>query len=429
MKKLVVGLSPTTNILNMKSEIKILAPAGNWESLRAGINAGADEIYFGIGELNMRAAGANNFSINDLKKIGLLCKKARVKSWVTLNTVVYDEEIEEIKNILKEIKKAKITGIIASDLAVIKMANEKKIEVCVSTQMSVSNLETIKFLSKWVDRIVLARELNLEQIKKITEGIKLKKIKGPKRKLIEIEVFGHGAMCVGISGRCQMSLFHNNLSANRGKCVQMCRRKYEVTEIRSSIVDDRSSKEITEKMILDNNLIMSRSDLCTIGLLDKLAESGISTIKIEGRARSADYVDTVVRVYKKALNLISENKYNKSNKEKLLEELKTVFNRGFSSGFYLGRSVEEWAVGENNLATEKKILLGKIEHYYPKVEVAQIKLTTKDRVQNGYKYIIIGQISGVIRGQFNDIKMDGNVLTFKVNQKVRKGDNLFLIKK
>ena len=396
----------------MKSKIKILAPAGNWESLRAGINAGADEIYFGIGELNMRAAGANNFSINDLKKIGLICKKAKVKSWVTLNTVVYDEELKEIEKILDEIKKSEINGIIASDLAVIKMAADKKLEVCVSTQMSVSNLETIKFLSKWVDRVVLARELNLEQIKKITEGTKKEKLK------VEIEVFGHGAMCVGVSGRCQMSLYHHNLSANRGKCVQMCRRKYEVKDLDSG-----------KEMVLENNLIMSRSDLCTIGLLDKLVDSGISTIKIEGRARSADYVDTVVRVYKKALTLIEEKKYKKTEKERLLEELKTVFNRGFSTGFYLGRSVDEWAIGENNLATEKKILLGKIDHFYPKINVAEIKLTTKKRIQNGFNYLIIGPSTGVIRGEFFEIKMDGNILTFKTEEKVRKNNKLYLIKK
>ena len=398
----------------MNQQIKILAPAGNWESLRAGINAGADEIYFGIGELNMRAAGANNFSINDLEKISKISKKAGIKSWVTLNTVVYDEEIKEIKNILEKVKKFGIDGIIASDLAVIKLANDKKIEVCVSTQMSVSNLETINFLSKWVDRIVLARELNLEQIKKITEGIKKEKITGPNKNLIEIEVFGHGAMCVGISGRCQMSLYHQNLSANRGKCVQMCRRKYEVKD-----------KETGKELILDNGLIMSRSDLCTIGLLDKLAETGINTIKIEGRARSADYVDTVVRTYKKALDLIDEKKYDKAIKEKLVEELKTVFNRGFSEGYYLGRSEKEWVDGENNLAIEKKILLGKIDHYYPKIGIAEIKLTNNERIQNGDNYIIIGQTSGVIRSKFNDIKMDGNVLTFKTDKKVRKNDKLF----
>jgi len=397
------------------NKIKILAPAGNFESLMAAVNAGADEIYFGIGILNMRTAGANNFSIDDLEKVSQICKKAKIKSWITLNTVVYDEEIGEIEKILNKIKKLRIDGIIASDLAVIKMANEKKIEICVSTQMSVSNLETIKFLSKWVDRIVLARELSLEQIKKIVEGIKKEKIIGPKKQLIEIEVFGHGAMCVGISGRCQMSLYHQNLSANRGKCVQMCRRKYEVTEM-----------ETGKKMILDNNLIMSRSDLCTIGLLDKLAETGISTIKIEGRARSADYVDTVINVYKKALKLIEEKKYNKATKEKLLEELKTVFNRGFSEGYHLGRKVEEWALGENSLATTTKILLGKIDHYYPKIKVAEIKLTTDKRVDNGDNYIIIGPSSGVIKGKFFYIKMDKNILTFKVKQKVRIGDRLFV---
>lgn len=400
------------------NKIKILAPAGNFESLMAAVNAGADEIYFGIGNLNMRATGANNFSINDLEKINKICKKAGIKSWVTLNTIVYDEEIEEINEILDKIKKSQINGIIASDLAVIKKAFEKKIEICVSTQMSVSNLETVKFLNKWVDRIVLARELNLEQIKKITEGIKKEKIKGPKKNLIEIEVFGHGAMCVGISGRCQMSLYHQNLSANRGKCVQMCRRKYEVKD-----------KETGKELILDNDLIMSRSDLCTIGLLDKLVDTGIKVIKIEGRARSADYVDTTVRVYKKALKLIEEKKYNKVEKEKLLEELKNVFNRGFSDGYYLRRSEKEWVEGENNLATEKKILLGKIDHYYPKIKVAEIKLTNKERVENGDEYIIAGPSTGVIRFMFFEIKMDKNILTFKTKQKVRKNDKLFLVSK
>jgi putative protease len=392
--------------------IKILAPAGNFESLMAAVNAGADEVYFGIGNLNMRAAGANNFSINDLEKISKICGEKNIKTWVTLNTVVYDEEIEEIKKILKKIKEAKIDGIIASDLAVIKLANEKGIEVCASTQMSVSNLETVKFLSQWVDRIVLARELNLEQIKKITDGIKKEKIK------MEIEVFGHGAMCVGISGRCQMSLYHNNLSANRGKCIQMCRRKYEVTEI-----------ETQKKLVLDNNLIMSRSDLCTIGLLDKLVKSGISTIKIEGRARSADYVDTVIRVYKKALNLIEENKYTKEEKDNLLEELKTVFNRGFSSGYYMGRSVDEWAKGENNLATETKELIGLIEHFYQKIKVAEIKLNKNYRINNGDEYLIIGSSTGVCRDKFSNIKIEKNVLTFKTKQKVRKNDKLFLVSK
>jgi putative protease len=228
-------------------------------------------------------------------------------------------------------------------------------------------------------------------------------------------VFGHGAMCVGISGRCQMSLYHQNLSANRGQCVQMCRRKYEVKD-----------KETGKELILDNDLIMSRSDLCTIGLLDKLVESGISTIKIEGRARSADYVDTVVRVYKKALSLIEEKKYNKVEKKKLLEELKRDFNRGFSDGYYLGRSEKEWVEGENNLATEKKILLGKIDHYYPKIKVAEIKLTNNERVQNGDNYLIIGPSTGVYRNMFFDIKMDKNILTFRVEEKVRKNDNLFI---
>jgi putative protease len=400
------------------NKVNILAPAGNWESLMAAINAGADEVYFGIGELNMRAAGANNFKISDLEKIAKLCKEKNIKTWVTLNTVVYDEEIEIIKKTLEEIKKSGIDGVIAADLAVIKEANRQKIEVCVSTQMSVSNLETVKVLSTWVDRIVLARELNLEQIGKIVEGIKSEKIMGPKGNLVEIEVFGHGAMCVAMSGRCQMSLYQYNLSANRGKCVQVCRRKYEVKD-----------KDTGKELVLDNDWVMSRSDLCTIGLLEKLVETGIKTIKIEGRARSADYVDTVVRVYKRALNLINENNFDKKEKEELMGELKTVFNRGFSSGFYMGRSTDEWASGENNLATETKKLLGQIEHFYQKIKVAEIKLNKNDRVKNGDEYMIIGPSTGVLKDKFSNIKLEKDILTFKTKQKVRKNDKLFLVRK
>ena len=400
------------------NKVTILAPAGNFESLMAAINAGADEIYFGIGELNMRSAGANNFEIKDLVKIAKLCQKKNIQTWVTLNTVVYDEEIETIKKTLIEIKKSGISGIIASDLAVIKEANIQNIEVCASTQMSVSNLETVKVLSSWVDRIVLARELNLEQIKKIVDGITKEKIVGPKGKLIEIEVFGHGAMCVAVSGRCSMSLYTSNLSANRGKCIQMCRRKYEVKD-----------KDTGKELMLDNDLVMSRSDLCTIGLLEKLVQTGIKAIKIEGRARSADYVDTVVRVYKKGLELIDNNKFGKKEKKDLLGDLKTVFNRGFSSGFYMGRSTDEWANGENNLATETKILLGPIEHFYQKIKVAEIKLNKNIRVNNGNDYIITGPSTGVCRDTFFDIKIEKNVLTFKTKQKVRKNDKLFLVTK
>jgi len=398
------------------NKVNILAPAGNFESLMAAINAEADEIYFGIEELNMRASGANNFKITDLEKISKLCLKKNIQTWVTLNTVVYDEEIETIKKILKEIKKAGISGIIASDLAVIKEANNQKIEVCASTQMSISNLETVKVLSSWVDRIVLARELSLEQIKNIVEGIKKEKIVGPKGKLIEIEVFGHGAMCVAVSGRCQMSLYTSNLSANRGKCIQMCRRKYEVKD-----------KDTGKELVLDNDLVMSRSDLCTIGLLEKLVKTGIKAIKIEGRARSADYVDTVVKTYKKGLELIDKNNFGKKEKEELLDDLKTVFNRGFSNGFYMGRSADEWTVGENNMATETKILLGPIEHFYQKIKVAEIKLNKNIRVNNGDKYMVIGPSTGVYRDTFFDIKMEKTTLTFKTKQKVRKNDKVFYL--
>lgn len=419
MKKVVHGQCPTTNTLNMKSKkIKILAPVGNFEALQGAIQAKADEIYFGIEKLNMRAAGANNFSLNDLKKISEKCKESKIKSWVTLNTVVYDKEFEEVEKILDEIKKNEIDGIIASDLGIIELAFNKKIEICASTQMSISNLRAIKVLSKWVDRVVLARELTLRQVVNVIKEIKKENIKGPKGKLIEVEVFGHGAMCVGLSGRCQMSLYHHNLSANRGECIQICRRKYEVKEMKTG-----------KKLVLDNNLIMSRSDLCTLGLLDKLVASGIGAIKIEGRARSGEYVERTVSVYKKGLDLIESGKYNKEAKEKLLKEVKMVFNRGFSEGYYMGRSINEWAKADNNQASEKKKLLGIIDHYYRKIKVAQIKLAKDDQVKDGNDYLILSPKNGVIRGKFENIRMDGKIMTFKVDKKVSKNDRLFILEK
>ena len=400
----------------MKSKVNILAPVGNFESLKAAIEAGANEIYFGIEKLNMRAAGANNFSLDDLKKISEDCKKSGVKTWVTLNTVVYDNEFKEINKILIKVKESGIDGIIASDLGIIEMANKLGIEVCASTQMSISNVKAIRVMSKWVDRVVLARELDLNQVKEVIKIVKKEGIKGPKGKLIEVEVFGHGAMCVGLSGRCQMSLYHYNLSANRGKCIQVCRRKFEVEEMQSG-----------KKLVLDNNLVMSRSDLCTLGLLEELVKSGIGAIKIEGRARSAEYVEKTILVYKEALKLIEEGKYDKKAQERLLKEVSKVFNRGFSEGYYMRRSFEEWAKGDSNLASEKKKMLGEIEHYYTKIGVAQVKLAKDGKVKDGDNYLILSEKNGVIRGIFKNIRMDGNILTFKTEKKVSKGDRLFLV--
>jgi U32 family peptidase len=396
--------------------MELLAPAGNFESLMAAINAGADSVYLGIGEINMRASATTNFQLSDLKSIAKIAHKNMVKVYVTLNTVVYDSEIIEIKKILKEIKKQKIDGVIASDMAVIKLAKDLGIEVHISTQLSISNIEAVKFYSQFADRIVLARELNLEQIEKIIKDIKKLKIKGPKGKLVEIEVFAHGAMCVAQSGRCFMSLFHNNLSANKGKCVQICRRKYRV-------IDENTGEE----MIIDNNFVMSRSDLCTIGMLDKLAKIGVSVLKIEGRGRGPEYVDTVIKTYKKAIEAIENGTYNQKNVDLWQTELKKVFNRGFSEGYYMGRKLNEWSKSENNLATEKKILSGKVEHFYPKIGIVSIKLDKDKTLKNGDNFMITGTTTGVVRGKIESLKID-DLPTFKVEKKVRVNDKFFIIK-
>lgn len=401
--------------MQIQNQIELLAPAGNFESLTAAIKAGADAVYLGIGDLNMRASATANFQLSDLKKIADIGNKNNVKVYVTLNIVVYDSEIEEIKKILEEIKKQKIDGIIASDMAVIKMARNLKIPVHISTQLSISNIEAVKFYAQFADRIVLARELDLEQIEKIIKDIKKFKIKGPTGNLIEIEVFAHGAMCVAQSGRCFMSLFHNNLSANKGKCVQICRRKYRV-------IDENTNEEL----VIDNNFVMSRSDLCTMGLLDKLVKIGVKVLKIEGRGRGAEYVDTVIKTYKKALEAIENGSYSQKNIDLWQEELKKVFNRSFSQGFYMGRKLNEWSGSENNLATEKKILVGKVDHFYPKINIVSIKLDKDKTIKNGDNFLIIGPTTGVIRGKVENLKTDDSA-TFKVTERVRVNDKFFLI--
>lgn len=399
----------------MKNKIELLAPAGNFESLMAAINAEADAVYLGIGDLNMRASATTNFQLSDLKKIADISHKNKVKVYVTLNTVIYDSEIKEIKKILEEIKKQKIDGVIASDMAVIKLAKDLKVPVHISTQLSISNIEAVKFYAQFADRIVLARELNLEQIEKIIKEIKKLKVKGPAGNLVEIEVFAHGAMCVAQSGRCFMSLFHNNLSANKGKCVQICRRKYRV-------IDENTNEEL----IIDNNFVMSRSDLCTIGMLDKLVKIGVKVLKIEGRGRGAEYVGMVIKTYKKALEAIENGNYNQKNINLWQEELKKVFNRGFSQGFYMGRKLNEWSGSENNLATERKKLVGKVDHFYPKINIVSIKLDKDKTIKNGDNFLIIGPTTGVVRGKVENLKTD-NSTTFKIDEKVRVNDKFFLI--
>jgi putative protease len=386
------------------SQVELLAPAGNFEMLITAINAGADAVYFGLNEFSMRS---KNFTIKDLDKIKKICKPKNIKKYLTLNTIIYNNELKKLEEIIKKIK-GKIDAIICWDLSVIQLCNKYKIPFHISTQASVSNIESAKFYKKLgAKRIVLARELNLKQIKEIS-------------KIIDIECFAHGAMCVAVSGRCFTSQFLFNKSANRGKCLHPCRRSYFVK-------DDEGNK-----LKVQNNKIFSAKDLCTLPFIEKMKKSGIKSFKIEGRNRDPRYVDVVVRVYRKAL----DKKLSEKETEKLIDELKEVYNKGFSSGFYLGvPTSDDFSKTEHSSAKEKKHFVGKITHYFDKLHVASIKLVSNLKV--GDKIVIIGKTTGIINSKINSIEKDkvsiekakkGEEIGIKLPL-VRKNDEIYILKK
>lgn len=408
------------------SHIEILAPAGSFESLMAAINAGCNSVYFGIADMNMRATAAANFTFEDLNEIVRICKKNNIKSYVTINTLIYNDEIEKMHRIVDAVKQSGATAIIAADMATILYARSIDVEVHVSTQLSISNTETVKFYSQFSDRVVLARELTLEQVKEICDDIKKLQIKGPKGQLVEIEVFAHGALCVAVSGRCAMSLYCHNTSANRGRCTQICRRKYKVVDVATG-----------NELIVDNNYVMSSGDLSTIGFLDKLVDAGVTVLKFEGRGRAPEYVDTVITTYKTALEAIKNNNYTQENIEKWNKDLETVFNRGLSKGYYMGRRFDEWSGVSGSKATREKIQAGTVEKYYPKAKVAQVKIDSKVEGNVDDEYIIIGKTSGVNKGKLNSFHINdseaqsfiqGDTITFKLDVRVNSGDKFFLWK-
>ncbi len=403
---------------------EILAPVGSWESLTTAINAGADSVYFGIGELNMRSHSAQNFTVEDLPEIARQVHEANMKCYLALNVLVYDEEIEEMKGMIDAAKDAGIDAVIAFDLSVINYAREIGQDVHISTQHSISNIEAIKFFSQFTDRVVLARELTLEQIAEIRDQIKEQNVRGPKGELVEIEDFIHGAMCVSVSGRCGMSLYCHNTSANRGKCFQPCRRVYQVT-------DPSTGKA----MKVDNNFVMSPEDLCTIGLLDDVLEAGVQVLKIEGRGRPAEYVDTVVRCYREAIEAINNGTYTDKKIKEWNERLGTVFNRGLSEGFYRGKAWKYWSGIGGSKATETKEFVGPVTRYYPKLGVAEIAVQASE-LADGQEVIFIGKTTGVHRQKAEElvvnekpveISKQGDELTFKVTDRVRKGDNMYKV--
>ena len=404
-----------------------MAPVGDFETLQSAIKAGTDSVYFGIGDLNMRSRAAINFTIDDLKEVVRICKENKVKTYLALNIVLYDDDLVEMKATCDAAKEAGISAMICSDFAAIEYAKSIGLEVHVSTQANVSNLEAVKFFSKYVDVAVLARELSMEQIKEICEQIKKQKIKGPSGNLIEIEIFVHGALCVSISGKCYMSLANYNSSANRGACFQPCRRAYKV-------IDEETGDELK----VDNKYVMSPKDLCTIGFLDRIVDSGVKVLKIEGRGRKAEYVYNVVKVYKEALKAIEEGNYNKENIEKWTKELEKVYNRGFwHGGYYLGKKLGEWSGAYGSQATTEKVYVGKGVHYFGKKKVAHF-LIESDELKIGDSVIITGPTTGYVEFKVTEMKVEdkkvekavkGNNVTFPLNEKIRENDKLFVVRK
>lgn len=405
-----------------RKDIEIMAPAGSYESLMAAIQGGADSVYFGAEQLNMRAGSSNNFTLDDLKNIVATCRKNGLKSYLTVNVVVYDHEIEQMQKIIDAAADSGITAIIASDLSAINYAFKKGIEIHLSTQLNISNFEALKFFSQWADVVVLARELNLNQVKSIYDKIREQNIRGPKGDLVKIEMFVHGALCMAISGKCYLSLHENNTSANRGNCYQTCRKSYLVTE-----------KESGFQLELDNEYIMSPKDLCTIGFIDKLINAGARVFKIEGRARSAEYVKVVSSCYSEAVQSVMDGTYNEEKIDAWKKRLSSVFNRGFWDGYYLGQKLGEWNTKYGSSATKRKLYLGKITNYFKKLKVAEIKLENGD-LNKGDTILIIGPSTGVIEYSVDEIRVDlketekalkGEFCSIKTEEYLRRSDKVY----
>src|SRR5690606_16716027 len=359
-------------------KMELMAPAGNFESLQAALDNGADSVYFGVDQLNMRARASINFTMDDLPEISRRCKKFKVRSYLTLNTIIYDHDLSLIKNLLTKAKEADITAVIASDQAVIASARSIGMSVHISTQLNITNIETVKFYSLFADTMVMSRELSLRQVKKISDQIEKEQVTGPSGELVKIEIFGHGALCMAVSGKCYLSLHSHNSSANRGACKQNCRKKYKV-------IDQESGFEIE----IDNEYMMSPKDLCTINFLDEVMEAGVRVLKIEGRGRAPEYVATVTKMYREALDSIYDNSYSEEKVERWMEELSKVYNRGFWSGYYLGQKLGEWSRTSGSQATQKKVYIGKGAHYFPKVGIAEFAIEAYN-IKKGDKILITG---------------------------------------
>ena len=409
-----------------QQEFEIMAPVGSRESLAAAIQAGADSIYFGIGQLNMRSHSANHFTIDDLKEIAATCHEHGMKSYLTVNTIIYGEDLETMRQIIDAAHEAKVSAVIASDVAVMTYCRQVGVEVHLSTQLNISNIEALKFYAQFADVVVLARELNMDQVSEIYRQIEEQQVRGPKGELVRIEMFCHGALCMAVSGKCYMSLQNTSRSANRGECMQLCRRSYTVTD-----------NETGCQLEIDNKYIMSPKDLKTIRFIDRMMKAGVRVFKIEGRARGPEYVYNVVKCYKEAIKAVLDGQFTEEKKDQWDERLASVFNRGFWDGYYQGQTMGEWNKNYGSNATERKIYVGRGVKYFSKLGVAEFTCEAHE-FSVGDKLLITGPTTGVMYVTVSEIRLEldpvqtapkGTHVSIPVPDKVRPSDKLFLLEK
>ena len=377
-----------------KSELEIMAPAGNFECLHAAIQGGADSVYFGVGHLNMRSHSANNFRPEDLPEIVRICREAGVRSYLTLNIVLYPEDLGPMRQTLDAARDAGVDAVIASDMAAISYCRSIGLEVHISTQLSISNAEALRFYASFADVVVLARELNLGQVREIYDTIEREDICGPSGKKVRIEMFAHGALCMAISGKCYLSLHSYGASANRGECYQVCRRGYEVTDL-----------ETGNRLDIDNKYIMSPKDLCTIDFMDRIVESGVKVFKIEGRARAAEYVKRCASCYRRAADAVCDGTYTPELAAGLRKELSEVFNRGFWDGYYQGARLGQWSEVYGSQATMKKVYCGKVTNWFDRIAVAEISIES-EALHVGDRAMAIGSTTGVVEFRVDDLRVN-----------------------
>lgn len=406
----------------IRKDFEVMAPVGSYESLYAALQGGADSVYFGVEGLNMRARSSANFTLEDLKNIVSICAEKGVKTYLTVNTVIYNNELEKMRSVIDGAGEAGVTAIIASDLAAILYAHSVGVEVHISTQCNVTNFEAVRFFAQYADVIVLAREVVLEQVMEIHRQILENDLRGPKGELVKIEMFAHGALCMAVSGKCYLSLHEKNASANRGACYQICRRAYTVKD-----------RENEVELDIENEYIMSPKDLCTVGFVNKMIDAGVRVFKIEGRARSAEYVRTVCECYNEAIFACLDNTYTADRIQEWKARLATVFNRGFWDGYYLGQRLGEWSEVYGSKAEKKKILLGKVTNYFANLQVGEFKIESFD-LHVGEEILIQGPTTGTLQTKVEEIRVDlapvekvdkGMLCSIQVPEKVRRGDKIY----